>query len=108
MKTNVVITALKAAEPQSHRPQAMTGQVKIVLRPFPRVDGELDGEAAAVPCEAVLLGAIGEVDMSVSLRVRSIICPRGSLQKSSGDFVWNLSAGMGGPWGCCGSAFARG
>ena len=28
MKTKVVMTALKAADPQSHRPQAMTGQVR--------------------------------------------------------------------------------
>ena len=32
MKTKVVMTALKAAYPQSHRPQAMTGQDRSRLR----------------------------------------------------------------------------
>ena len=32
MKTKVVMTALKAADPQSHRPQAMTGQDRSRVR----------------------------------------------------------------------------
>ena len=32
MKTKVVMTALKAAEPQSHRPQAITGQDRSRVR----------------------------------------------------------------------------
>jgi hypothetical protein len=32
VKTKVVMTALKAADPQSHRPQAMTGQDRSRVR----------------------------------------------------------------------------